>query len=89
MFIYWAQRNFPIYVDIRSEAQSTKKHNQKRYITDNMRNGTGLWIFLIVDFKFFLTVYESFTQALVLNHGQCVFGDVCKADKECFFVISV
>ena len=38
---------------------------------------------------FFLTVYESFTQTLVLNHGQCVFGDVCKADKECFFVISV
>ena len=37
----------------------------------------------------FLTVYESFTQTLVLNHGQCVFGDACKADKECFFVISV
>ena len=30
------------------------------------------------------TVYESFTQTLVLNHGHCVFGDVCKADKECF-----
>ena len=40
-------------------------------------------------FNFFFTVYESFTQTLVLNHGQCVFGDVCKADKECFFVISV